>query len=440
MRLRTGWFSDRSATYLAAGRPVITQDTGFGNVLPTGEGLFAFDSLGRGGRGGRGDRRRLRAPRRAAARDRARVLQPRGRARRAARRRSASARRERARRQRPASVFPPELDLEPVSPPPDHAAARDGRGRAARRRSRPTRTRRRWAPASASIVVVTHDDLAFTRLCLESVLANTADARLRADRRRQRLDRRHAAPTCAELAERDARVRVLLNGRNMGFAPACNQGLGLAGGEHLVLLNNDTIVPPGWLAGLLRAPARPRRRPGRAGHEPDRQRGRDRRPTTAPGASSSSSPAAAAGEHAGRVARDADADDVLPGDAPRDLPAPRAARRALRGRPARGRRLRRARPRGRLPAALRRGRRRPPLRRGLVRQARRRRRVRAHPARRTSGASSEKWGQPWEPYGRRPNPRYEREAEQLREAVDGGGARRTRRCWWSATATTRCWS
>jgi hypothetical protein len=42
VRLRSGWFSDRSACYLAAGRPVITQDTGFANVLPTGEGLFAF--------------------------------------------------------------------------------------------------------------------------------------------------------------------------------------------------------------------------------------------------------------------------------------------------------------------------------------------------------------------------------------------------------------
>jgi hypothetical protein len=41
VRLRSGWFSDRSATYLAAGRPVVTQDTGFGDVLPTGEGLFA---------------------------------------------------------------------------------------------------------------------------------------------------------------------------------------------------------------------------------------------------------------------------------------------------------------------------------------------------------------------------------------------------------------
>ena len=45
VRLRSGWFSDRSAAYLAAGRPVVTQDTGFGNVLPVGEGLFPFNTL-----------------------------------------------------------------------------------------------------------------------------------------------------------------------------------------------------------------------------------------------------------------------------------------------------------------------------------------------------------------------------------------------------------
>jgi len=44
VRLRSGWFSERSACYLAAGRPVITQDTGFGRVLPTGEGLFSFST------------------------------------------------------------------------------------------------------------------------------------------------------------------------------------------------------------------------------------------------------------------------------------------------------------------------------------------------------------------------------------------------------------
>jgi hypothetical protein len=45
VRLRTGWFSDRSAAYLAAGRPVVTQDTGFRASLPTGCGLFAFSTL-----------------------------------------------------------------------------------------------------------------------------------------------------------------------------------------------------------------------------------------------------------------------------------------------------------------------------------------------------------------------------------------------------------
>ena len=45
VRLSTGWFSDRSACYLAAGRPVITQDTGFDTVLPIGEGLFAFKTM-----------------------------------------------------------------------------------------------------------------------------------------------------------------------------------------------------------------------------------------------------------------------------------------------------------------------------------------------------------------------------------------------------------
>lgn len=39
---RCGWFSCRSACYLAAGRPVVVQDTGFSEALPTGDGLLAF--------------------------------------------------------------------------------------------------------------------------------------------------------------------------------------------------------------------------------------------------------------------------------------------------------------------------------------------------------------------------------------------------------------
>lgn len=44
VRPRSGWFSDRSVCYLAAGRPVVTQETGFSKLIPTGEGLFAFET------------------------------------------------------------------------------------------------------------------------------------------------------------------------------------------------------------------------------------------------------------------------------------------------------------------------------------------------------------------------------------------------------------
>jgi hypothetical protein len=42
---RSGWFSDRSACYLASGRPVLAQETGFSRFLPTGEGLLSFDTV-----------------------------------------------------------------------------------------------------------------------------------------------------------------------------------------------------------------------------------------------------------------------------------------------------------------------------------------------------------------------------------------------------------
>ena len=46
VRLNTGWFSDRSACYLAAGRPVITQETGFTDHYGGGAGLLVYNSLG----------------------------------------------------------------------------------------------------------------------------------------------------------------------------------------------------------------------------------------------------------------------------------------------------------------------------------------------------------------------------------------------------------
>lgn len=44
VRSRSGWFSCRSACYLAAGKPVVVQDTGWTDHMPSGEGVLAFDS------------------------------------------------------------------------------------------------------------------------------------------------------------------------------------------------------------------------------------------------------------------------------------------------------------------------------------------------------------------------------------------------------------
>ena len=41
---KCGWFSDRSICYLASGRPVIAQETGFSQFRPTGQGLFAYET------------------------------------------------------------------------------------------------------------------------------------------------------------------------------------------------------------------------------------------------------------------------------------------------------------------------------------------------------------------------------------------------------------
>jgi GT2 family glycosyltransferase len=247
VRLRTGWFSDRSATYLACGRPVVTQDTGFGCALPTGHGLFSFDSIDSAADAIAqidGDHaEHCRAARGLAVEhfDHDVVLRP-------LLEHLGVAARPRARRRRPDTVFAAEMVIEPISRRPTTLEPATARA-AARHPVSSYPEAPLLGAGSASIVVVTHDGLAFTRLCLASLLANTAG-----DFELVVVDNGSSDGTCdylARLAHGDARVRVLLNGRNHGFAAACNQGLTLARGEQLVLLNNDTMLAPGWLARLL---------------------------------------------------------------------------------------------------------------------------------------------------------------------------------------------
>jgi len=249
VRLKTGWFSDRSATYLAAGRPVVTQDTGFGTVLPTGEALFPFTSIDEAAGGIQTIEADYPKARRAAfdlAREYfdanavlGRILDTVG--------IGTSGRRPST----PALALPAALDLVPVSRRPTKLSPETVElvlGRPVPETGGDRLGRRHH---SVSVVVAAPDGLVFTRLCLESVLLDPqAD-----DFELVVVDNGSTDGTSdylAAIAERDSRVRVLRNEANRGFGPAVNQGLSAATGDILVVLNNDTVVPPGWLSSLAR--------------------------------------------------------------------------------------------------------------------------------------------------------------------------------------------
>jgi GT2 family glycosyltransferase len=102
-----------------------------------------------------------------------------------------------------------------------------------------------------SLIIVTWNNLGFTEQCVESLLADATWPNVElifVDNGSE-----DETPSwLAQLAHSDSRVRLLRNHENRGFAAANNQGLAAASGEFLVLLNNDTVLPRGWLARLLR--------------------------------------------------------------------------------------------------------------------------------------------------------------------------------------------
>jgi GT2 family glycosyltransferase/glycosyltransferase involved in cell wall biosynthesis len=103
----------------------------------------------------------------------------------------------------------------------------------------------------ASVIIVTYNNVELNRLCLESLYAT--------------MDWPNAEVFVVDNASKDETpqfldcirdtypaLTIILNDENRGFAAANNQALRLASGEILILLNNDTVTPRGWIAGLAR--------------------------------------------------------------------------------------------------------------------------------------------------------------------------------------------
>jgi len=100
---------------------------------------------------------------------------------------------------------------------------------------------------TCSIIIPVFSQLEFTHRCLEAIERNTR----RTTYEIIVVDNASSDETAGYLKKIGNRVRVITNTENLGFARANNQGAGIARGEFLVFLNNDTVPQPGWLNAMV---------------------------------------------------------------------------------------------------------------------------------------------------------------------------------------------
>jgi GT2 family glycosyltransferase/glycosyltransferase involved in cell wall biosynthesis len=101
----------------------------------------------------------------------------------------------------------------------------------------------------ASIIILTHDNINYTNLCLNNIFAHTTGMEYEIIV----VDNASSDGTpemLRKLALTKPGLKIILNDANQGFARGNNQGAAAATGDILIFLNNDTVVTPGWLPGL----------------------------------------------------------------------------------------------------------------------------------------------------------------------------------------------
>lgn len=95
-----------------------------------------------------------------------------------------------------------------------------------------------------SIVIVTWNSQDYIRPCLDSLFSQNQDLEVIA------VDNNSRDSTLNALREYGARIKIIENQSNLGFARAVNQGLKLAAGDYILLLNPDTVLTPGALGAM----------------------------------------------------------------------------------------------------------------------------------------------------------------------------------------------
>jgi len=100
-----------------------------------------------------------------------------------------------------------------------------------------------------SIIVVTFNTCDLTRMCLESVVADSVS--LDGPTELIVVDNASADDTVSMVSQLFPSVQLIVNPENVGYAKACNIGMQAASGRYLLLLNSDTQALPGALKALV---------------------------------------------------------------------------------------------------------------------------------------------------------------------------------------------
>lgn len=104
------------------------------------------------------------------------------------------------------------------------------------------------SPINTSIIILTYNKLEYTKLCIQSIREYTTCTSYELI-----VIDNHSTDGTVEWLKEQADIRSIYNNRNLGFPKGCNQGIAIANGKNILLLNNDVIVTQNWLTNLLDA-------------------------------------------------------------------------------------------------------------------------------------------------------------------------------------------